>query len=87
MLLVVAKIYSEDPTVFNPFENQNYMIMLKSYLCGPFDVDKPHLKDIGLSSLYFLFKQKRHCVVKELVERPDNHDILNAFLRVAKTAN
>lgn len=87
MLLVGAKIYSEDPTAFNLFENQNYILMLRSYLTGPFDVDKPHLKDIGLSSLFFLFKQKKHCLVRHLIERPDNHDILNAFLRVAKTTN
>lgn len=59
MLLVGAKIYSEDPKVFNVFDNNNYMAMLRGYLCGAFDVDKPHLKDIGLSSLYFLLIQKK----------------------------
>ena len=67
MLLVGAKIYSEDPKSFDVFENTNYMLMLRGYLTGPFDVDKPHLKDIGLSSLYFLLKQKKHCLIKDLI--------------------
>jgi len=87
MLLVGAKMYSQDPTVFNPFENQNYMLMLRSHLCGPFDVDRPHLKDVGLSVLFFLFVQKKDSLVKYLIERPEHHEILNNFLRVAKSTN
>ena len=56
MMLVGAKIYSEDPKTFDVFENSNFMSMLRGYLSGPFDVDKPHLKDIGLSSLFFILK-------------------------------
>ena len=63
MLLVGAKMYSISPEIFNPFESQNFMMMLKSYLCGAFNVDKPHLKDIAISCLYYLFIQKRHCLV------------------------
>lgn len=53
MLLVGAKLYSTDPSTFNPFENANYMYMFKAYLCSN-DPEKPHLKDIGLSCLYFM---------------------------------
>ena len=61
MLLVGAKLYSEgvntesNELLFNPFENKNYMGMLRGYLCSPIDMDKPHLKDIGLSCMYYLF--------------------------------
>jgi len=84
MLLVGAKLYSVDPALFNPFENQNYMGMLRSYVCGSHNTDKPHLQDIGLSCLYFLFVQKELCLVKYFIEDAANHDLLNAFLRVAK---
>ena len=91
MLLVGAKLYSEGSTtetselLFNPFENKNYMQMLRAYLCE--DLGKPHLKDIGLSCLYHLFIRKDHCLVKYFVEREENHALINAFLRVAKTTN
>ena len=55
MLLVGAKLYELDVSLFNPFENSNYMEMFKTYLLGPIDMDKPHKKDIALSCLYFLF--------------------------------
>jgi len=48
MLIVGAKLYSIDPQLFNPFENKNFMGMLKAYLCGAVNMDKPHMKDIGL---------------------------------------
>ena len=55
MLLVGAKLYSVDPALFNPFDNKNYMSMLRQYICGSHNTDKPHLLDVGLSCLYFLF--------------------------------
>ena len=48
MLLVGSKLYSIDHTLFDPFTCANFLTMLKSYLCDPINLDKPHLKDIGL---------------------------------------
>jgi len=75
MLLVGAKLYSEgvntdsNELLFNPFENENYMNMLKYYVCAPIDMDKPHLKDIGLNCMYFLFSQRSHCLIRYLIEK------------------
>lgn len=87
MLLVGSKLYQMDNNLFNPFENVNFMKMFKSYLLGPINMDKPHHKDIALSCLYFLFSQKEHCLVKHLIQNPENHDIINAFLRISKSTN
>lgn len=84
MLLVGAKLYSVKTDVFNVFESPNYMQMLKEYICGPSNSNKPHMKDIGISCLYFLFKQKEHCMVKYLIEDPSNHDLLLQFLKASK---
>jgi hypothetical protein len=67
MLIVGAKLYSIDPNLFNLFENENYIKTYLAYLCGPISMDKPHLKDIALDCLYFIFSQKEHCLVKYLV--------------------
>ena len=87
MLLVGAKLYSMGPHLFNPLENKNFMMTLRSYVCAPLDQDKPHLKDIGLSALYFIFKQREHCLIPYLIGKPENHDLINSLLRVAKTTN
>ena len=73
MLLVGAKLYSIDIDLFNPFLSQNYMLMFKAYLCGPENSEKPHLKDIALSCLYFMLVQKENCLIKHLIENPENH--------------
>ena len=67
MLMVGAKIYSVNPSLFNPFENPNYMEMLRGYLTQSVDQDKLHLKDIGIQCLYFIFKQKQHCLKKYML--------------------
>mmetsp|Transcript_31667 Transcript_31667/g.48442 ORF Transcript_31667/g.48442 Transcript_31667/m.48442 type:complete len:176 (+) Transcript_31667:786-1313(+) len=87
MLLVGAKLYSLDPKLFNPFENKNYMKMFRSYMCGPLDVNKPHLKDIAMSCLHFFFTRRDECLVPYFIEQEENHDVLNHFVRVAKTTN
>ena len=61
--------------------------MLRSYLCSPIDIDKPQLKDIGLNCMYFLFTRRSHCLIQYLIEKEENHDLLNAFLRVAKSTS
>lgn len=86
MLVVGAKLYSVDTEVFNVFENKNYMTMLRQYMYGP-DVGMSNCQDIGLSCLYFLFKQKEHSLVKYLIEDSKNHDLLNAYLRTSQSAN
>lgn len=63
------------------------MEMFKSYLLGPIDMDKPHHKDIALSCLYFLFSRKEHCLIKHLIQSPENHEIIGAFLRISKSNN
>lgn len=87
MLMIGAKLFSVDPTLFNPFENVNYMNQLKSYLCGPVDMDKPHKKDVGLNCIYFLVMQKKHCLKEYLIQKPENHCLLEAVLHVAKTTS
>jgi hypothetical protein len=87
MLLVGAKLYQIDPLLFNPFTNANYMSMFRSYLLGPVNLDKPHHKDVALSCLYFLFSQKEHSLVKHLIEKQENHEIITAFLRISKSTN
>lgn len=47
----------------------------------------PHHKDVALSCLYLFLVQKNHCLIKHLIQDPSNHDIINSFLRVAKTTN
>ena len=87
MLLVGSKLYQIEPSLFNPFLNQNFMSMFKSYLLGPVDADKPHHKDIALSCLYFIFSQKESCLIKHLIQQPENHEIITAFLRIPKSTN
>lgn len=87
MLLVGAKLYSMDPALFNAPENKNFMITLRSYVSTALDSDKPHLKDVGMSALYFLLKQRDHCLIPHLIGNPQNHDLINSLLRVAKTTN
>jgi hypothetical protein len=49
--------------------------------------DAPHHKDVALSCLYLMLVQKRHCLIKHLIQDTSNHDIINSFLRVGKTTN
>jgi hypothetical protein len=63
------------------------MAMFKSYLLGPVNSDKPHHKDVALSCLFFLFSQKESCLVKYLIQQPENHEIISAFLRITKSTN
>ena len=65
MLLVGAKLYEMDQ--FEAFKNPNYMEMLRFFVCAPIDQDKPHLKEIGLSALFYLFSRKS--LVKEFIEK------------------
>jgi hypothetical protein len=39
MLLVGAKLYSIDPKLFNPFENENFMKILRNYICEGSSMD------------------------------------------------
>lgn len=43
------------------------MPMLRSFIAGDFDGEKPQLKDIGLSCLYFIFKRKNECLKQYLI--------------------
>ena len=81
MLLVGAKLSSMGH--FDAFENKNYMEMLRFFVCAPIDQDKPHLKEIGLSALFYLFTKKS--LIPCFIERAENHDLINSLLRVAKT--
>lgn len=87
MLLVGAKLYSMDTELFNVFENENYTSMLKSYLCNPIDQSKPHVKDIGIQCLFFIFKQKNHCLLKYLLQNKENHCIVETLLHVSRISN
>mmetsp|Transcript_7445 Transcript_7445/g.12581 ORF Transcript_7445/g.12581 Transcript_7445/m.12581 type:complete len:171 (-) Transcript_7445:487-999(-) len=87
MLLVGAKLYSISPSLFDPFENANFMAMFRAYMCGAADPCKPHKKDLGLNCLAFLLKNKEECLVKHLVQSPENHDVLNHFIRVARSTD
>lgn len=82
MLLVGAKLFSMGR--FDAFESPNYMEMLRFFVCAPIDNDKPHLKDIGLNALIFLF-MRRDKFIPGFIETPENHDLINALLRVSKT--
>ena len=53
MLLVGAKLFSISPKLFDPFQNNNYMAMLRSYISA--SGDKTNWIDVGLNSLNFLF--------------------------------
>lgn len=66
MLLVGAKLYSIDITLFNPFESPNFMEMFKQYLMND-SAEKPHHKDVALSCLYFMLLQKNHCLIQHLI--------------------
>ena len=82
MLLVGAKLFSMDR--FEAFDSPNYMEMLRFFVCAPIDNDKPHLKDIGLNAMIFLF-MRRDKLIPGFIERVENHDLINALLRVSKT--
>ena len=57
MLLVGAKLFSMGQ--FEALDSHNYMEMLRFFVCAPIDNDKPHLKDIGLNALIFIFNRER----------------------------
>ena len=61
------------------------MAMLRSFLAGDFDGEKPQLKDIGLSCLYFIFKRKDECLKQYLIPNKKNLEMLADFLRIAKS--
>lgn len=82
MLLVGAKLFSMDR--FEALDSPNYMEMLRFFVCAPIDNDKPHLKDIGLNALIFLF-MRREKIIPGFIETVENHDLINALLRVSKT--
>lgn len=85
MLLVASKLYSIQSSHFDPFSSENFMQMLRFYVCSDVDVDKPQLKDTGLQCLFFLFTRKQDCLQLHLVSKPENHCLLDSFLRVAMT--
>ena len=82
MLLVGAKLFSMGQ--FEALDSHNYMEMLRFFVCAPIDNDKPHLKDIGLNALIFIFMRKDK-FIKGFIETVENHDLINALLRVSKT--
>jgi len=61
------------------------MPMLRGFLAGDFDGEKPQLKDIGLSCLYFIFKRKDECLKQYLISNKKNLEMLADFLRIAKS--
>ena len=66
MLLVGAKLYSIDVTLFNPFQSPNFMALFKQYLIND-SADAPHHKDVALSCLYFMLIQKNNCLITYLI--------------------
>jgi len=41
MLLVASKLYSISSSHFDPFASENYMQMLRYYVCSDVDVERP----------------------------------------------
>lgn len=85
MLLVGAKLFSLDPSLFNPFENKNYMNMLRQYIGAP--MDRSSLIDVGINALNLLFTRKDLCLAKYLLEKNENHPILFSFVKLVKTTD